>query len=317
MTRKEKLRRQQSYQNPTQSQRKLSCKELPNSSTQGNKDRVSFLRSQLKGRFIGDFKGNPAASGEGIGDIEFYIDPVEKLTERVLQWLDLAGKAPLSIGAEENCGGSGQKEKNSKRVFTAHPALGGSSASAFVNSKRLNPPLKRSESIHRLSLTFNEEESPPTILHLSQLSGRKLRKMSSTKAKTAPNATGGQIYSGPGKLNIMSPKSTSSSNSSGTAGGSASGGVGTVTQSQSKPAAAAQRGGGGKKKTLGKLGKTESIENQYKSMIHRQLLETSCNTQLAKRQLHIFMPNPKLGTAQSNECDSSCLNSLISEGSKN
>lgn len=33
------------------------------------------------------------------------------------------------------------------------------------------------------------------------------------------------------------------------------------------------------------------FEDQYRSMIHRQILEKSCNTQAAKRQLHIFMPN--------------------------
>lgn len=31
--------------------------------------------------------------------------------------------------------------------------------------------------------------------------------------------------------------------------------------------------------------------DEYHSMIQRQILETSCNTQVAKRQLHIFMPN--------------------------
>lgn len=35
----------------------------------------------------------------------------------------------------------------------------------------------------------------------------------------------------------------------------------------------------------------EYFEDQYQSIIHRQMLESSCNTQLAKRQLHIFMPN--------------------------
>lgn len=35
----------------------------------------------------------------------------------------------------------------------------------------------------------------------------------------------------------------------------------------------------------------EYFDDQYRSLIQREILETSCNTQAAKRQLHIFMPN--------------------------
>lgn len=35
----------------------------------------------------------------------------------------------------------------------------------------------------------------------------------------------------------------------------------------------------------------EYIEDQYRSLIQREILETTCNAQAAKRQLHIFMPN--------------------------
>lgn len=35
----------------------------------------------------------------------------------------------------------------------------------------------------------------------------------------------------------------------------------------------------------------EYFEDQYRSLIQREILETTCNTQAAKRQLHIFMPN--------------------------
>lgn len=35
----------------------------------------------------------------------------------------------------------------------------------------------------------------------------------------------------------------------------------------------------------------EYFDDHYQSMIQRQILETTCNTQAAKRQLHIFMPN--------------------------
>lgn len=41
----------------------------------------------------------------------------------------------------------------------------------------------------------------------------------------------------------------------------------------------------------GKPKRLEYFEDQYRSIIQRQILETSCNAQAAKRQLHIFMPN--------------------------
>lgn len=248
---------------------------------------------------------------------ELYIDPEEnyKLTERVLQWLDLAGKAPLS---EEVCELPISKS-HKKRVFTANPSLGSGGGTLLLpqTTNRRTPllPLKRTESIHHLSLTLNEDDlvnhsvvtKQSNIFHLSLLSGRKLRQMSSSKTKIPQSTQNPQMSVG--KMNSMSPKSTVS-------GSSAGGSTSNNQAEKNKPQPAATRG---KKKSLGKLGKTESIENQYRSMIHRQLLETSCNTQLAKRQLHIFMPNPKLGTAtpsqSQNDCDS-CLNSLISEVSK-
>lgn len=250
---------------------------------------------------------------------ELYIDPEEnyKLTERVLQWLDLAGKATLS---EDVCELPLSKS-HKKRVFTANPSLGSGGSILPPTSTRRTPlvPLKRTESIHHLSLTLNEDDlvnhsaavtKQSNIFHLSLLSGRKLRQMSSSRTKISQSAQNPQMSVG--KMNAMSPKSTASGSSS------APGSTGTnqVNASKVPPPLPPTKG---KKKSLGKLGKTESIENQYRSMIHRQLLETSCNTQLAKRQLHIFMPNPKLGTAtpsqSQNDCDS-CLNSLISEVSK-
>lgn len=59
-----------------------------------------------------------------------------------------------------------------------------------------------------------------------------------------------------------------------------------------------------------------NIENQYKNIIHKQILENSCNTQLAKRQLHIFMPNlPNKKLFSNTDCES-CLSTIVSEMSK-
>lgn len=311
---KEQLRRQFTTNGcSTRSNRKLYKQLL---STKG-KDSVSLIKSHLKVTDK-DLKGIDQSKRTSVDKsvAEFSVHPEEnyQLTERVLQWLDLAGKT--SVSTEENTSESvTHNNKSSKRVFTANPSLGGGNSGGCPKKTIL--PLKRTESIHRLSLTLNEEElvnhpgsHPPNILHLSQLSGRKLRQMSSSKVKTAQVAANSQNTGT--KLNVMSPKSTTSSSTAGSAGTSS----GTNASGNKAP----PKSLGNKKKSLCKLGKTESIENQYRSMIHRQLLETSCNTQLAKRQLHIFMPNPKLGgtttaTQSQNDCDS-CLNSLISDVSK-
>lgn len=59
-----------------------------------------------------------------------------------------------------------------------------------------------------------------------------------------------------------------------------------------------------------------NLENQYKNIIHKQILENSCNTQLAKRQLHIFMPNlPNKKLYSNTDCES-CLSTIVSEMSK-
>lgn len=308
--RERQLRRQQTLHLSSRSNRKF-CKQLLCGKSE---DSVGLLKSRIKSNADRDVRGS--SSGQEsvenhFPEPDFYLHPEEanyQLTERVLQWLDLAGKTTA-----ENCDSVVPvNHKTSKRVFTANPSLGGYNSNNLQAPRKATPPLKRTESIHHLSLTLNEEElsgnkHQQTFIHLSQLSGRRLRQMSSAKVKTGPVAT---TQSTAGKGNLMSPKSTTSSSTNASAGGSAS----AATSIQNSRTVSK----GGKKKALGKLGKTESIENQYRSMIHRQLLETSCNTQLAKRQLHIFMPNPKLGAAQSsqNDCDS-CLNSLISDASKN
>lgn len=245
-----------------------------------------------------------------------------QLTERVLQWLDLAGK-----NSDENYDAvpvvNRNSNKTNKRVLTANPALGSNSNSkdnnglALVTPKRQVAVLKRTESIHRLSLTLNEDElpnpipsarRPPNCYQFKPLSTRNIQQMSSAKSKITISSPIMNNSGGPSKVHLMSPKSTTSESSS----------VGGASSAPNKTTTGVKSGSSsGKKKSLGKLGKTESIENQYRSMINRQLIETSCNTQLAKRQLHIFMPNPKLGPSQSsqNDCDS-CLNSIISDASK-
>lgn len=72
----------------------------------------------------------------------------------------------------------------------------------------------------------------------------------------------------------------------------------------------------GKKKTIGgkmKAKRFELFEDQYRSLIQRQILETTCNAQAAKRQLHIFMPNLPKRCLIVNETDK--MSQLISPNS--
>lgn len=62
-----------------------------------------------------------------------------------------------------------------------------------------------------------------------------------------------------------------------------------------------------KKKLLNKRHKIKRIDfvdDQYRAMIERQILEQSCNVQMAKRQLHIFMPFSDADKAISNSVPS-------------
>lgn len=61
-------------------------------------------------------------------------------------------------------------------------------------------------------------------------------------------------------------------------------------------------------KTKPKL-RLEYCDDQYRSLIQREILETSCNAQAAKRQLHIFMPNFPKRCLIVNDCGGEVNNS--------
>lgn len=292
-----------------------------------NKNCVDILKRHLvnsiKGSKQAAQKNCPSKSGSVLAESkqskELLLIPEDnyQLSERVLQWLDLAGKGPENIfdSQSENLTQNKATASN-RRIFTALPN--------GLKKHDSHAVLKRTESIHHLSLTLNEEELANSSRNsrkevhnpfpITYLSARKLRQMSSTSKtkQTQPAAAGASSSQAIGaNINnnnskpslVMSPKSTTSSTASTSAN--------TATANNPSP-----NRGSKNRKSIGKLGKTESIENQYRSMIHRQLIQTSCNTHFAKKQLHIFMPNmPSNRTGTGGHPNPDC-NSVKSDISK-
>lgn len=225
-----------------------------------------------------------------------------QLTERVLQWLDLAGGISIDRNELDDIDGKRKSLPSKRRTMTA------TGVRERKNSIQSVPAsLNRRESIHHLSLTFNEDsanamqkypiEAIPlgerVSIHFGEFfpatyrCSRKFLSLRSGKAASFDSAHASA-------RTVTTPISQKPMN------GSAS----------------------GKKSNKSKFQKAEQIENQYRAMIQRQILETSCNQHLAKRQLHIFMPNlPKKSSAHllattsatGDECES-CLSTVLSSG---
>lgn len=215
-----------------------------------------------------------------------------QLTERVLQWLDLAGRNTIVRNECEIAKRSHPKW----RISTASETHRKMSINQLCTSPSHPPtqapaPLRRTESVHHLSLTFNEENN-----YLPQIKSPK--ETTGANEKTALRF--GEFFP---TAYRCSRKFLAYRNGSSKA----------RQTSSAKPDS-------GRKSFRSKAKRMESIENQYQSMIQRQILENNCNTQLAKRQLHIFMPNlPKksmiatLSTGNNGDCDS-CLSTILSSG---
>lgn len=187
-----------------------------------------------------------------------------QLTERVLQWLDLAGRQTLVRPESEVIK---QAATSSRRIFTAEPNK--------QSAAQRYSALRRSESVHHLSLTFNDNDS--TLAEAKH----KFR-----DANFVPNRSF--------KKTVLARQMVGNVESSDMAAAPTSGAI----QSDENAKVTSPD----KKKVS-----LENVENQYRVMIQRQILESSCNTQSAKRQLHIFIPKlPKKQTIT--DCDS-CLSS--------
>lgn len=227
-----------------------------------------------------------------------------QLTERVLQWLDLAGG--ISIDRNDLNDEDRKLLLNKRRTMTATGVRERKNSIQCVTT----PPNRR-ESIHHLSLTFNEDSASA----MQKYSIETTQTSTPVPFNERVSLRFGEFFPTTYRcsrkfLSLRSGKATSFDSANASART-------VITPNGQKTA-----NGNGKKMNKIKFQKVEQIENQYRAMIQRQILETSCNQQLAKRQLHIFMPNlPKkssthlLGTtsAAGDECES-CLSTVLSSG---
>lgn len=251
-------------------------------------------------KFDGECLGRAGSVGDDIDQSK------NQLTERVLQWLDLAGRQ-TTMRSDFDCV---PKKPPKRRISTASDVHNRRLSMTFASASAKNAPtptaqlvpLKRVESVHHLSLTFNKDDvQQPLVPHTpsATIEGRTALRFGeffpttyrcSRKFLTYRNAGGQRAR------NLMMTQSRS-------------------MDQQMEPTATVGRS----RRSLGKQPKRhDSIENQYRSMIQRQILETNFNTQLAKKQLHIFMPSLSKKTTvttvmngNGGDCDS-CLSTILS-----
>lgn len=273
-------------------------------------------------------------------DIEHLNASKSLLTERVLQWLDLAGRNTIIRPECELA-----SKLPPRRICTTD-----SLKKPIVTQ---TVPLKRTESLHHLSLTFNEDE---TYVAAQQPSDRDKAALSfgeffPTTYRSSRAFLAGRLSAHHQQQQHPQTRPPSAIAATASVPDTNLGHTHTLPQNNDhndadddddvvdnndehdKP----QTPQSNPSKSSGKSRKSEkNIENQYRALIQRQILEKSCNTQIAKRQLHIFMPNlPKkkpiatstggiAGVAaaaacladRGHDCDSSCLSTIMSNVSK-
>ncbi|XP_031637280.1 uncharacterized protein LOC116349820 [Contarinia nasturtii] len=186
------------------------------------------------------------------------------LAERVLQWLDLA--------AGRNHTSTKQSEYIGKLLHTSKRRSVTAKESRKQNDLDLDDAqvgTKRRESIRQLSMTFNEE-SP--IKESSQCLNSNIVSLSFIDLFPTTYKCSRKF------LSLRRPKTLNDRLEP----------LDLQISLPLKPnAKKSTKHFGGRFKTK----RLEYFDDQYSSIIQRQILETSCNTQVAKRQLHIFMPN--------------------------
>lgn len=224
-----------------------------------------------------------------------------QLTERVLNWLDLAGKNILIRPETAKVLLPQNKDNTDNEFMQSLPKR------RILTTESLKKPLRRAEAVHHLSLTLNESD-------LNLYNNRRFFEASS---RCASAFKFGEIfltsYRGARRINnLHSPHCNHDiqfnlhnnqfpnlnynfpvylNNPL------------TMESSKSKSS-----------KKQEQAADIKNMEKEYKNMIHRQILETTCNTQIAKRQLHIFMPNvPKKAVGQQDS--DSCISTLVSDPS--
>lgn len=184
------------------------------------------------------------------------------LAERVLQWLDLAGgRGHLSARRSDHIGKLLNTSK--RRSVTAKESRKTNEPQEEVAGK----PKVRRELVHQLSMTFNEGNVKDSV--------------SPSRAIIPLNF--GDFFPATYKcsrkfLSLRIPQRSPDS-------------LEPLDLQSSLPLKSAKKSSHKNLSIRAKPKRLEYFEDQYRSIIQRQILENSCNTQVAKRQLHIFMPN--------------------------
>lgn len=200
----------------------------------------------------------------------------EKLAERVLNWLDLAGKTTII----------------KPNLPPSNPPVPPKRPSASQRSKSSTRPAtavtKRPDSVKHITIIFNKEGIPVRYNRPVRFSDL-FRSGYSASRKFISNMSSrnGKMTAGTGARKIQVPGSAAFDR---------------ANLELEKP-----------KNQESASNKQTSYENDYRSLINRQILENSCNYHEARKQLHIFMPSLPKKTVTATDCESSCLSAGFSD----
>lgn len=186
------------------------------------------------------------------------------LAERVLQWLDLAAGRGHTIRRSEHIGKLLNASK--RRSVTAKESR---KLSDTDDESAQKAKVKR-EPVHQLSMTFNDDHAND-----AQHCNQSVVAFSFGKLFPVTYKCSRKFLSFRRNKNVadrLEPLDLQSS-------------IPFKMTTAKKDSKKHSHGGKFKPKRF------EYFEDQYRSLIQREILETTCNTQAAKRQLHIFMPN--------------------------
>lgn len=191
------------------------------------------------------------------------------LTERVLQWLDLAGGRGTAgnFTAKRTDHLSKSLNTTAKRRSVTAKELRKTATTELLEDKDtdIKPKFLRREPLHQTSMTFNDD-----VLNVHDFS----------QARNFFGDLFPTTYKCSRKfLTLRRPKNAIDSLEPLDL---------QLTLPPIKTMQASRKSIHSKTKPRLRL---EYCDDQYRSLIQREILETSCNAQAAKRQLHIFMPN--------------------------
>lgn len=283
-------------------ERQQSKRSVGRRNTYTPKPSVTFLKRELNRRLA----ATKQEDGERNSLSEVNQSAVESsnqknpLADRVIHWLDLAGRNTL-IRSEDMTIERGPVQ----RVCTTE--------SLFQRPSHHSGSIRRSESVHMLSLTFNE------TLHLSKQNDCEqfaLKSFSSAN-RASRSILGAHRDTAATHHKPLRHSASEFPTNSDVTNKSDMAKVHFGTRSR-KPSATGKQSSNSRKSSSANAINNDDIEKQYRSLIQRQILEKSCNIQAARRQLHIFMPGlpDKIALAPGGlgDGDSSYLSTILGSG---